>query len=170
MGVDCGITLPPAARLRDVADVIGALAGLPMRRRQLDDRGAWAAHCEGIRYSGYEPETGLAECAKIEFHSPTVKRDCYVMYHFEWDRYGNRGLLPRSTSFWIAIGLGLVDFFGGSVDYSDCDHSDIDYEQPARSDIHAEDGEEWDSFQSRKMEVKALTQEDLEACASVAAY
>ena len=50
---------------------------------------------------------------------------------------------PPSTAFWIAIGKGLVDFFGGKLDYNDCDEKDVDYRKPARKDIHAEDGDEW---------------------------
>ena len=159
MGVNCKITLPPAARLQDVADVIGALAGMPCKQRDFG-KGlkGWAAHVDGVTAESIK---GLPTCANIEFDSPVDGSRHHVMYHFEWDRHGNRGLMPRSTPLWCAIGKGLVDFFGGSVDYNDWDAIAVDYSQPARDDIHAEDGAEWYAFQERKLAVQPISAEQL---------
>ncbi len=39
-------------------------------------------------------------------------------------------LLPRSTSFWLSVGKGLIDFFGGKMDYNDSDDIEINYSKP----------------------------------------
>ncbi len=168
MGVDCKITLPAAARLRDVADVLGALAGLPMVKWNFSNTEGYSAHCEGVKYSRYDLP-GLEECCKIEFDAP-LTGPVQQMYHFEFGADGARGITPRARSVWIAIGRGLVDFFGGSVDYNDCDDEEMDYSQPQRDDIHAEDGEEWYALQDRKLAVKPITKSQVDKCKTVAAY
>ncbi len=178
MGVDCKILLPAAARLRDVADVMGALAGFPMHKKHFNPPSSgWSAGREyGDKGVEIKPCGGTLEsCAMIHLNNTA---DCqiidgqaghYVMYHFEGSRKGERLLNPPSTDFWIAIGKGLVDFFGGRVDFNDCDDIDVDYEQPERDDIHAEDDDEWYALQNRKLAVKALTKANLKACREVAA-
>lgn len=93
-----------------------------------------------------------------------------VLYFFEGTKKGERMMIPPSTDFWIAIGKGLVEFFGGTLDYNDCDDSDVDFKRAARKDIHAEGNEEWYSLQERKLAVKPLTKADLEATRKVASY
>lgn len=46
----------------------------------------------------------------------------------------------------------------------------IDYEQPEQSDIHAEDGYEWDGLQERKLAVKPLTKAEIMAARQWASY
>lgn len=58
MGVDCRIKLPAAARIRDVADVIGALAGFPMHKRHFSGgHEGWSA---GREYSDKGVEIKVA--------------------------------------------------------------------------------------------------------------
>lgn len=180
MGVDTKILLPPAVRIRDVADVVGALAGFPMQKRYFgktqnegwsagrpyDDKGVMVKPCDG----------SLVSCAHIILSNTAENQIIdgqsghHVMYHFEGGRNGERLLNPPSTDFWVAIGRGLVDFFGGTIDHSDCDDVDVDYEQPARAGIHAENDDEWYALQNRKLAVKPLTKADLAAWREVAAY
>ena len=169
MGMNCKITLPAACRLRDVADVIGALAGLPVQRQYFETCPGWITRVEGVECSSYA-QLGLEGCAKIQYQNPMDGLDHQIMYHFEWGKDGSRGLMPSSTPFWIAIGRGLVDFFGGSVDYNDCDDSDVDYQKPEQPDIHAEDDEEWYSLQERKLAVKRITKAEIKELAKVARY
>lgn len=41
----------------------------------------------------------------------------------------------NASAFWAALGKGLVDLFGGIVDFNDCDSSDVDYR--ARGTVYA---------------------------------
>ncbi len=177
MGVDCKILLPAAAQIRDVADVLGALAGFPMHKRHFGPPlDGWIAgrdyRDENVVVKPYSDSSSLIAHMQIVINGESVdgENGHQVMYHFEGSRKGEHLLMPRSTDFWIAIGKGLVDFFGGTVDYNDCDDSDVDYQQPERSDIHAEDGEEWTEFQERKLAVKPLTKEQLAECRKEASY
>lgn len=185
MGVDTKILLPAAARIQDVADVMGALAGFPMEKRYFahirengrDSAGWSAGHPYGSSYVRLTPIHNMVQCAYIHLDSSELgrvmvdgEREHQCMYHFEAGCNGERLLMPRSTDFWIAIGKGLVEFFGGTVDYNDCDDSDVDFARPAQKDIHAEDGAEWYSMQARKLVVKPLTQVDLDAARKVASY
>jgi hypothetical protein len=177
MGVNARITLPAAARLRDVADVMGALAGHVMTKQPFSQKSdGWSAGrprgAKGIRI---EPCKAMVEWVLIfldntaDVQLPDGQCSHYVMYHFEGGKNGERLMLPPSTEFWIAIGKGLVDFFGGSIDYNDCDDVAVDYEQTAREDIHAETDDGWYSLQNRKLAVCALTQSDLKYCRDLAA-
>jgi len=98
--------------------------------------------------------------------------DRQVTYHFEPDNGAGRLLLPRSTPFWIALGVRLVDFFGGTVDYSDCDSVDVDYQVAAKSalDNGPTDGEAWNVMQQRIIDLKPLSRQEIEAAAAFASY
>jgi hypothetical protein len=53
----------------------------------------------------------------------------------------------------------LADFFGGVLDYADCDENEADYVVADRTDDenHPEHGEPWDRLQRRIAEVRPLT-------------
>jgi hypothetical protein len=165
MGVDTKIMLPGRVRLQDVARVLGALAGCKTELKvkptyvycQVDDVKVDNSHtpeCANIRWTG----------------GGELKPDGYVMFHYEPCEFDGRLLMPRSTPWWIAAGKRLVDFFGGKVDFNDCDDVDVDYERPSPGDIAPSDGEPWREFQRRMSEVKAITAEDLAANDKLAAY
>lgn len=172
MGVDCQVQLPQNVRLRDVADVIGALLGCPVEKRMFESGsdGGWATHTVGVTTKPSCVDT----CAEIEVKGATVGRcpERSFLYHFEYSPSGHRGLLFRSYSVNIALAKGLVDFFGGTVDYSDCDDIDVDYEVPAKSDEenHACDNGEWYAQQERKLAVQPLTKDQVKDCIQYAAY
>lgn len=157
MGVDTRIMLSPTTRLKDVVDVLNILVGNPQDWQDHGKSGWVTTH--GIKA---EPagET-LIECAKISGPSPITTPlygetgTLYVLYHFETGT-GHRLLMPRCTAFWIAVGHGLVDLFGGYLDYNDCDSIDVDYEQPSFWNVTPEDNEAWDDFQRAKASVEPL--------------
>jgi len=66
----------------------------------------------------------------------------------------------------------LVDFFGGRMDYQDCDDSYEDYTKWPKSSRHnrPQDGKPWQNFQKRMEAVKPLTKEELETFDCFAAY
>jgi hypothetical protein len=145
MGVDCNIWLPSRVRIRDVADVIGILAGLKPEKHLLQaggEDGLWAVRVPGVTYEGI---TTMPECARITIDVQGEKH--WTLYHFEPSN-GERLLMPSSTPFWLAIGSGLVKFFGGRLQYQDCDDK-IDEEYSVDYDTNPEDGEPWQAFQAR---------------------
>ena len=174
MGVDCKITLPANVRLKDVADVIGVAAGFKPEKSPLGSRhpDSWAVHVPGVRVSSFN-HAGLESCAKIELVGETVDgvKYHYAMYHFEYDD-GKRLLNPRSTAFWLGIGHRLVDFFGGSLDYQDCDDSDKDYHVLGKHNRSNQptDGKDWQDLQERMFAVKPLTKSELKRFDKLAAY
>ncbi len=49
-----------------------------------------------------------------------------------------------------------MKFFGGEVDFNDCDSTDIDFAWPTADSLMANNGEEWEEHQRRMFEVKPL--------------
>lgn len=165
MGVDCEIHLPDDVQIRDVADVLGILAG--NKKEWRESKGARWVGVENVSISG-NTFPGLA-CITLPYCA-TKRDEIYVLYHFE-PGCGGRLLMPRSTAWWIAAGKRLVDFFGGSIDFNDCDDSDVDYERPKpRGRNNPENGEPWRAFQEALFAVEPLTQEEVDACAKHSAY
>ncbi len=180
MGVDCKITLPDAVRIRDVANVIGILLGKEARLDPLDHNNAVALRVDGVSVSN---STAVEGCAEINIKDAPWGHDGkpgdrWFFYHFEWsggaaDGYDTklgRGLMPRCTAINIAMARELVTFFGGEVDYNDCDDSEVDFTAPEQPDLRANDGEAWDKFQRRMFAVKSLTKQQVAAMKKHDAY
>ena len=165
MGIDADISLPPNVRLHDVAVVLAALYGHEVRRSK---RGS--AQCIGVALTS---SSHVPQCAWIKI--PPVPRfgrpAMQVLYHFELEK-GRRGLGFRSWPLAIAMLKRLADFFGGNVDYNDCDSNAHDYERPDRDDVAncPDDGEPWEDLQDRMAAVKAVTREEIAECRRFAAY
>ncbi len=170
MGVDCGINLPDNVRVKDVAYVIGIASGLKVEWEPCfpDKNNSW------LRVPGAEVKaTNIIEMAEVFVRGDLVDGQdvhfCY--YHFE-SSDGGRSLNPRSTAYWLAIAHRLVDFFGGSIDYQDCDDVAVDYDKPGNSrDLNSpEDGDEYWDFYKRLAAIKPITQEELRHYDKLAAY
>lgn len=174
MGVDCKILLPGNVRLRDACKVIGVLVGhkrVMTEEKFLDVNGVTAK-----KYEIYS----LVECASINIAGISGEAlkwrfdkaaEAEVMYHFEPSQGNGRLLMPRSTAFWIAIGVGLVKFFGGSINYSDY-KSELDLVVEAKSNDEncPENGEPWHDLQKRIFELRALVRADFVKAEEHAAY
>jgi hypothetical protein len=80
--------------------------------------------------------------------------------------------MPRSTTFWCAIGKGLVKFFGGKIDYNDCDSKKVDFSKKPFSDrINCpSDGKPWQAFQEKLWNLLPLTSKDFEGFKGKIAY
>lgn len=179
MGVNCRIHLPDSCRVDVVANVMGALAGLPVTRHPLNSPShprAWSAHVEGAVVSN----TNTPSMARIML-TATGDRKLFdgeplhhTFYHFEssWGQHGGRVMLPRSFAFWIAIGRRLVDFFGGVLDYQDCDDSEMDYVglDKGRKMNSPETGKPWQNLQERIAAIVPITKAEWRACDVFAAY
>lgn len=171
MGVDVRVTLAPGARLSDVADVAGIAAGLPWHSVHLPSGNGWYVRVDGASVKGYVEIPTMAE---INLAGPMVDGQVAhsASYHFEWDQGevpGCTGLMSRANPLWIAVGRRLVDFFGGAIDYQDCDGVDVDYAAPVAHRA-AEDGEAWQLHQIAMASVLPITPDELVEAYELAAY
>lgn len=178
MGVNCRISLP-TARLRDVANAIGILAGLPAKESPIDGSKALFIEVEGIKTKSCGES--LAGCAYINLSGEMVDGEMahYVMYHFEFDMYTaaeninecSRGMIPPSTPFWCAIGRRLVETFGGTFQASDCGDSEKPDLVVGNHYLNgATNGLEWDAQQRRILELRPVTKADMARGNGGAAY
>lgn len=128
MSVCCRILLPDNVRVRDVAKVIGVLSG----KKPVESSEGFV-DVSGVKVGNYGEDI-LAECAKItvsdiDGEALAWRNGCSmaeVMFHFEPDGGRGRLMIPPSTAFWIAIGVRLIDFFGGWLKYQDCTVQEFD--------------------------------------------
>ena len=169
MGVDCGIHLPDRVRVSDVAKVIAASVGIEVVNAPITSGGktfpvAWIKDRTATTIKPYNT-AGLEACVEIQWtRGPKTLpglggHSC--MYHLE-PSHGGRLLMPPSTPQWLAIGHALIEFFGGTLDYQDCDTVDVDETVPDRwEDVDDEDA--FDRFERRVLAVKPLTRLDIEA-------
>jgi len=167
MGVDCQICLPDNVRVNDVAGIIGIATGLKPEWSGRDDS-------KLVRVPGVEVRSTFSPAmVEIRLTGDLIDGDKshFVYYHFEADN-GGRGLNPPSTAFWIAVAHRLVKFFGGKIDYQDCDSVEMDYEHPAFAKQHNSPSkdDEWSTFQKRLFEVEPITKDELVHYNQFAAY
>lgn len=177
MGVDCHIWLPGNAHSSDVANVIGKLLGQASSRMPLNSSrdDSWAIQVEGVKVVG---NVDIPSMATIRLDREGEVIDCFF-FHFEASSHTKhegvawgRSMNPRSNALSIAMAQKLVDFFGGYLDYQDCDDDEFDYKVMPRSDQDntPQDGNAWAAMQLRVEAVEKLAFEDIEACIPLAAY
>lgn len=171
MGVDCQIRLPGNVKVGYVSEVIGISAGLTAFMSPLSGcKGATHVTVPDVKVVG---NLAIPTCCDIALTGRSIDGQVNhnVLYHME-PYGGGRLLMPRSTAFWISIGIRLVDFFGGSIDYQDCDDIDEDYAVEEKTDLMncPEDGEEWQDLQNRIFSLKPIGKKELNRCDKLAAY
>jgi len=178
MSVDTRIRLSPDVHIDDVAEVIGILAGLKPEKVPFKDGTGFYARVPGVECQN----TCVVGMAHIVLTAPKGKTLIdgepyhFCSYHFEPSNSGRKSdhfklLFPRSTPFWIAMGRRLADFFGGTIDYSDCDSKSIDYRRGyPKLRNSPEDGRPYFQFQEKILAVKPLTRADLQAARKWACY
>lgn len=179
MSVDCNIALPGRVEVDDVANVIGVLAGLPVRLEPLGEDSI-VSRVDGVKIETSDVH-GMVQIT-LSGELADGEHTHFVYYHFEgtfgrstyggrrYQHEGVRSLSPRSTPFWVAIAKRLVDFFGGWVDYDDCDDCDLDYSLPERPNISPHDGKPWEQFHRNVAALKPITKQDMKAAAEWASY
>lgn len=184
MGVNVNIGLPNNARLRDVANAIGVLAGIKPLESRIDTcpKGFFIdVPGVSLRPCGL----GLESCSYIDIRVPNGKKmvdgeteHTWLMFHFEMEmpslvnsdiRDYARGMLPIATPFWIAIGRRLVQFFGGWFIPNDCNDEVEIYAAPHYLN-GAVSGDVWDQQQRRIFELQPITAEELRDAVKVATY
>lgn len=180
MGVNCTIDLPPSVRVDYVAMAIGVLSGLTPEKAYFGSGsdGGWAARVPGVDVQPVgRTSPGMVDItiAKPHRSSPLIDGEVVhsVFYFFESsDDNGKpvRSLNPPSTAYWISVGRALIRLFGGKIDFSDTDDVDVNEKRPAWKHNNASDGEPWYELQNRIMNIKPLTEKDLDANVKHAAY
>ena len=174
MGTDCRIWMPPDARLDDVANVIGILVGC--KPEWNDSEKELYLRVPGVTVKGNE-YPGLATCSNIDIESESLLNLCdykrlHVMWHWEPGEFclGYHLLMPRSTALWLAIGNALINFFGGAIDYNDCDSVEIDNMVYCQYKNNPTDGKAWDDHQHRMFNIRPLDKSDILKWKQHAAY
>lgn len=142
MGISTNIYLPGNVRFKDVMTVIGVTVGLDKKKRDIGG-GSYYVDVDGIQARTYNSQPDMVN---IEFGN----RFCHWFFEHYSD-LGDRVLLCGDSDFWRIVGNRLVDFFGGYVDYDDCDEIDFDYEVPMKSNSENRptSGEPWKNLQER---------------------
>ena len=154
MGICTYIHLPDNVRFDDVAKVVAIAAGLqPEFRTFAGQPGSGYVRVPGIDAKNSLFSAGIGE---INFDGR------HALYHFE-SSYGGRLLNCGGSQFWCAVGRRLVDFFGGYVDYNDCDDIAADYKRrPKSRAVNAPTSDSnWMKFQNRLMRVKRIHMDEL---------
>jgi hypothetical protein len=167
MGVDARASLPPNVRVRDVARVLGILLGVPFSLDALNGDGVYC-NVLGADVRGF---VDIPEMSWIILKMPNG--NTVAQYNFHNENPGGRRLLTgRATAKTIAAFRHACDFFGGVLDYNDCDDEDRDYVVPDFDDDsnHPEDREPWDRMQRRMAELKPLSRKEVAAFEDVACY
>jgi len=167
MGVDTIIRFSDMTRFRNVAIVMGILAGNKPTQTDLNGEGYYT-ECNGVKTRSCGDS--LPECAKIIFSHR--EENHFVLYHFEAED-GGRLLLPPSTPFWLAMGERLIQFFGGVMILNDCRDYDDPDNQIKRKGYryrHADDGEPYFKLQKAMYDLAPITKDDILRWVKVAAY
>jgi hypothetical protein len=181
MSVDTQVSLPAGTRLRDVADVIAILLGKPK---------SWTAIIESqgvlggsqTKHNLKQPtEKGWTEVEGITFKVSETQPECctinidgigspwWFFYHFEFGK--GPGMIGGSRAERICLHRKLADFFGGTVDYQDCDSKSVNYrvKPPAWTGRHDSD-EHFHRLQMAKWNLQPMSQEEIAKCERYAAY
>jgi hypothetical protein len=164
MGCDCKIRLPAKARVGEVADVIAKLFGCRSEIKNFDRSEGIFCDISGVK----TVPSSMVECCYIEISKPCGFKYQYL-YHFEAEDFG-RLIMPASSALGIALGRRLVQYFGGSVDYNDCDEEEANFRSRGYKYAYANDGKAWEKKERYKNDIKALTRAEVKNCEKYAAY
>lgn len=170
MGSNSKCYLPNDVRPDDLVEAIAFLCGAKREIGTLQGGGVYAS----VNYAEVSTSPNKDPNGRKVFVTPTHAMGFYIIHiapttcdgiwhmgdlfmYPQADR-ANRFLLYAGVSeFWHEIERALVDFFGGEIDYNDCDSVDVDYKRrkPRKSNC-PEDNEEWDAFQRGMLNLPTL--------------
>lgn len=167
MDLNANILLPHDSYCHDVANVIGVLSGLRIVRRT-------NASYTYLEVPGVEVSQGyFFEGARIDIRGRLVDRETRhsVTFFFEDSRNPDfsRLLMPKSTPYWLAIGKGLISFFGGILIYNDDPANGFIHVPKWREHYNREDMKENCARQNELFSISPLKSEDLDAMSPFAA-
>lgn len=185
MGVDCYINLPMDVDIDDIAHVMSILVGNKPILEPINgsQNGGIACHVKGYQFaSTHTPHMTMINLELVGGGLMVDGTDHHYCHFFYCSRNEETGkivncLYPRSNPFWCALGKKLVQFFGGSVQFNDCDsakgknvyrskrHCPVD-----KHGLTPHDGKEWNEYQKAMSEIKPLTIKDLEEVRHLTGY
>ncbi len=120
MSVNTHIELPGHVCIRDVANAIGILAGLPIIEVARNHNKFRLV--KGVYFSGFvsaAPQCVFIDLLEELVDGSTCHRAVYGFESYEDSDY-QRALTAASSPFWLAIGFRLIEFFGGRLICQDC--------------------------------------------------
>ena len=172
MGVNSEVYLPSDVRVEDVADVLGILAGLKPQKKHFKSYGGdgFYVEVEGVEVKICENVPSMVEIILSGDLVDGEQGHC-VSYHFECKRGGERMLYPKSTPFWIAVSKKLCKFFGGCIDYHDCDAGGINarWKKPRKKN-NPDDGKPWNDLEKAKLALKPVSMKEIRDANKLAGY
>lgn len=174
MGVNCSVRLSAKTTWEYVHKVATALLGTPLHREDFSTGSGWAAYAPK-QPSQFEP----TYCPEyIDILVPLVAgnpasdlievSDRDGGYYRLWYGLESKSLYPKATAAKIALAEGICKFFGGRITYNDATGAARSFKAPAY--IGAEDGKPWYRLQQALLDIKPLTQKDIERNQKHAAY
>jgi hypothetical protein len=178
MGVDARIYLPGNVRIGDVSKVIGKLLGLKAVRTHEKEHPPGFVDVEGVKLRAYTDT--LFGCVHIDIEGVTGPALKYnfgsdktsYLYQYESDHGSDHVMLARSRCLNLAVFRGLVDFFGGYVEYNDYDSQPPAYAVQPRCNAlnQPNDGALFWNLQKRIFELQPLTEQGFINAEKYAAY
>jgi len=135
MGCDCNIYLQGDALSHDIMSVLGILLGFEKTQESFNHSSKFDyVAVKDVAY-GYSDGNNHKIFAKAGFSTPqhftieilrnSLDKEWHMLgCHFE---YQYLLLSGGSSKFWKTVGTELVKFFGGYIDYDDCDAYDMDF-------------------------------------------
>jgi hypothetical protein len=175
MGVDTHLYLPSDVRVKDVALVAAALLGVSIHKHEFVDGSFFAeAPDHRVKVNAASFEAGFADIIVRPKPGESLAwlklGECWsAFYAFEGGR-GRRYLSARSYAINIAVFKGLARFFGGTVDFNDCDDRAVNYRAEKKGRNDPEEGAAEVNFQRRLLAVQPLDSVDMKLARKFAAY
>jgi hypothetical protein len=141
MGVDSKICLPGNVRLNTVCDVVSVLLAAPVSKTPLkgSNEGAWYARPgDGVvKFQVYKQVPCMTSVTIDDIDPRITGNKAYGFgYHFEFDKGSCRGIIQRAWACNIVLFKRLADFFGGIVDYNDCDNVEEELQSQVQERRH----------------------------------
>lgn len=171
MGVDAVVYLPADVRVKNVALVLGALTGHKIEKYTYNGHGqsGYWAECKDVKV---EVGFSFPELVYIILpHTNDPKGENHFVSYFFEDKRGYKVLYPRSTPYWLAVSKKLVTFFGGTLDYQDCDDVAVDFKaRKPRKSNSPENDKPWTDFHDAILALTPVTPDEIEEMRQFAAY
>ena len=173
MSENCNIYLPNDVRFDDVCSVIGILLGHERNGVALDDEHSYC-HVSDVssrlvmenRKDKYRPNIWVRGTS-IPGYIIIMIKDNPIDHEFHeggfhYEASDNMRLISGGNNdFWHQVGKGLVEFFGGYVDYNDCDDIRWDFDSEGMREINNPENDlAWDLFQTDLFELLSLEERE----------
>jgi hypothetical protein len=167
MGVDAKVNLDPRTEVRKVSEVLGKILGCESSIQPLPGGGGEYHIYVDVQGAKVRPSNEVT-CCYIDVDNGRGYAHSFL-YHFEgYD--GGRLIMGGSTATNIAIFRRLADFFGGTVDYNDCDSKKVNYRCQPLPFAFADDDEDWAKLQREINGVQPLTLHEVKKFDRYAGY